>query len=865
MNIFSMIAFIRKYLILTAFFVFLFFCLFVGDGQQMLIDVVGAGGVLVLTFIAFLYGKKERELPVFPLIVGSMTIIYFCIRTIFSDDIGHSVYSTVRMIDVFLVFYLLYCYSTDEDRNIFPKFILGFCMVSLFVSCLYFCVPSLSHVLPNSNLLIPTYGHNNIVDILLFGIPVAVFFAIKTRKFLYLFIFIFLFLGILFSFARVAMGIVVLFLVVILFFYRKRISIKTKIMIGVFCFFITGMMTILFFVPQTSYTRYFPDTIVPKMTKEVDKAGNRFEYFRQAGEAIKERPLFGSGPGTFILQSKRLQSSSDSFSRYAHNVFLQELTEEGIVGMTLILCLLVWWAITCFGMYKKKEQSQRWFFVLIGSGIVLQTMNACADFSLSFLVIQMLFVSSMALVALDDSSKTRRVSRFPAIVYVWIGVIFIFYILTSLTSIGFGKYISIFASYHFLSEFSSIEYLKKSDPSVSSQDVTFISTLHKKNPDVLSLLGGDSLSQAAQLFPKDFIIHQVYIQTLIQEKKYSETGIALQRLCVSVLRTYRQTMLPDTVCSSDFTSPVLQEAYEVVDPLILDDAIGIDVSLAKYFYLLGYHILSKDPSLTIQLWKLAASFAPQWSYFPVELANLYYQQKDYLKVLEILDECQEYIEAYGHCVNVSFSNLQTAGFFMEDILQIPKTGMLIKKQTHWDSYDQKKTITILNSLVRLRDVTGIRDILSAMTTRFFSEEQKKIVENMDFSDPLFIENIPLAISLLEKNSLHINDRVFLAKLYYFIGYFVLDINPDMTKKLWNFSFYLAPEWSYFPVELASLYHQEHEDVAGSNILRQCQNNVDASYHCQKTTLNTIPKPGFFYEDVLRLPDQSKLINMQLQQ
>ena len=666
-----MIAFIRKHLILMSFFLFLFFCLFVGDGQQMLIDVVGAGGVLILTLIAFLYGKKERELPVFPLIIGSLTILYFCIRTIFSDDIGYSFYSTVRTIDVFLIFYLLYCYSTDEDRNVFPKFILGFCVVSLFVSCFYLFFPALVEILPQSNLLVPTYGHNNIVHILLFGIPIAVLFAIKTKKFFYFFISAFLFLGLLFSFARVGMVIVFLFYVVVLFFYWKQMSLKKRSVIFIGCFSITAMVSVLLLFPQRSYQMYFPENLLPKMMKHIDKTSNRLEYFRQAGEAIKERPLFGSGPGTFILQSKRLQSSPGSFSRHAHNVFLQELTEEGIIGMTLIVCLFMWWMVVCWCIYKKNNHEQRFFLFVLGIGLVLQTMNACMDFSLHFFIIQMLFIASMAFMIFPQGSKKNSFPASPLAVYVGIGIVFIFYVLTSLTSIGFGKRIPFFISYRFLSEFSSIEYLKNPNIPVSEKDRVLIKILHNKNPDVLSLLGTASLAEATRLFPMNFSMKKAYVSILIREKKYQEVGIRLKELCVASLKDEKQTSLKNVTCNIDFTTPLLWDAYEHVDTQILDKADGIDMALAKYFYFLGYDVLSKNPSLTVQLWRLAASFAPDWSYFWLELANLEHVVFHDEKIFDdIMHTCQMNEYAKRHCQSFSGETIPMPGYFFTAIQQI---------------------------------------------------------------------------------------------------------------------------------------------------------------------------------------------------
>ena len=67
---------------------------------------------------------------------------------------------------------------------------------------------------------------------------------------------------------------------------------------------------------------------------------NRLEYWRQAIEAIKERPLFGSGPRTFYLLSRRLQSAPNSWSWFAHSFPLQTAAETGLVGLSIFLFLI---------------------------------------------------------------------------------------------------------------------------------------------------------------------------------------------------------------------------------------------------------------------------------------------------------------------------------------------------------------------------------------------------------------------------------------------------------------------------------------------------------------------------------------------
>jgi len=671
-----MIDFIRKHLILNVFFLFLGVCLFLGDGQQMLIDVVGAGGVLVFILVAFLYGKRQRKLPLTPTLLLGGTILYFCIRTVFSDDIGYSVYTTIRMIEAFIIFYILYCFTTDEDRKVFPTYLLGFCIFSLFASIVYIFTPILSNTLTKSNLLVPTYGHNNVVDILLFGIPIAFFQLIFQKKPLYLYIIMFLLFGIIFSFSRTAMMIVVLFLVISLLFYWKKVSLKKRLFLGFFFFSILGILSLLLVIPQTTYKKYVPITILPKMTKQVDGAGNRFEYFRQAIEAIKERPLFGSGPGTFLLQSKRLQKTPDSYSRYAHNALLQELTEVGIIGTVPPLLLFLWFFIHTVRMYRKERGKKRFTLVVLTLCVLLQTLNALMDFSLNYFVVEMLYVSLIATIVSLESAP-MRVSSHRIHTILIIGsllLVLIFYTLSSLCSTGILRRNPLFSRFCFLSEFMCVESLKKTNENLKDWELASISRLHEKNPDVL-------FPFARHLSGKE------EVSLLFQVASYDSKNIRMFDDMFQIFNT--ESIVPKSkqllLLSKGFFSPLLyreaEKLIQSIDNEEIFDTISMNVRnekdvmsyLAKQYYQLGMYYLPFNPTMTQDFWLISAEAYPSLSYYRVELASLYASLlHDERMAHEQLEICMRDKTASGHCMMVledikesGIQALPPVGYFKE--------------------------------------------------------------------------------------------------------------------------------------------------------------------------------------------------------
>ena len=63
--------------------------------------------------------------------------------------------------------------------------------------------------------------------------------------------------------------------------------------------------------------------------------GARFDYWRTAVEITFNHPLLGTGPGTFQRPYAQLKSPTAEMARLAHNDYLEQFSDSGIVGGTL--------------------------------------------------------------------------------------------------------------------------------------------------------------------------------------------------------------------------------------------------------------------------------------------------------------------------------------------------------------------------------------------------------------------------------------------------------------------------------------------------------------------------------------------------
>jgi O-antigen ligase len=64
-------------------------------------------------------------------------------------------------------------------------------------------------------------------------------------------------------------------------------------------------------------------------------AGARFDYWRAAVETTFKHPLLGTGPGTFQRPYAQLKSPTAEMARLAHNDYLEQFSDSGIIGGTL--------------------------------------------------------------------------------------------------------------------------------------------------------------------------------------------------------------------------------------------------------------------------------------------------------------------------------------------------------------------------------------------------------------------------------------------------------------------------------------------------------------------------------------------------
>lgn len=253
---------------------------------------------------------------------------------------------------------------------------------------LYTAVPQLSSYLPSTTLLTAMYGHNQAAVLFLLALPLLWWTAEEKKSWLARLGIVFVFGSLLLTFAR--LGIVLgVTEVGVLWFTTADKKLKK---LGAGLLFLSFGVLLAVSLAWSLVMTTSGDCPYPVFQAQLCKPLHqelRPEYWRQALQALIQRPLTGWGGGTFSLVSLRLQSREGLYSGYAHNELLQAFTEYGLLGGLLFLVFFFW--IIRKGLYQLRFPHQRlsFCFALAVLAVILESFF---NFSLHLIGLWLLFL-----------------------------------------------------------------------------------------------------------------------------------------------------------------------------------------------------------------------------------------------------------------------------------------------------------------------------------------------------------------------------------------------------------------------------------------------------------------------------------------
>lgn len=653
---------------LAIFFFFLTTSLFLGDGKQPFVDAWWALGILMMYGIRY-YQRGRFDLRPLPRLIGwawVALLLYYVILTPFSDSAGYSITATIQLIEAYLVYMMFATISSERVIALFTKGLLFVGVVATLTSFVFLLLPSLAGFLPPMNLLYATYGHNHLADLLLFIFPIA----IAQQSWLILTLFT---IGMIFTFARGAWILLVLYLV-FLYIKNKSSYLKQIVLVG-------AAVLVAVFLAVSLLSRNGTSTVLaqkaPQLARLIQKPSlvedSRWEYWRQAIEAIKERPFFGSGPGTFYLQSKRLQSAPSSYSWFAHSFPLETTVEVGAVGAMLLSLVFI-------ASLRRARASP------LFTSLLLALLYGFFEFNLNYTAVWLPLWAILGLSFNDKKNNHQRHQGSRGLAVGGLVVLCVFYVTyissVALDVVGNKKPAFYIAPYIVSTTKNYLEQVSRDNRKLSLIEERAILKIYKKDPEVLALLA-QNMDHQGNVAAGTYYEKSSLLDPYNQDYKKKSFIFSVKNGPINVVgkhvKQWGNELLIGTpqkeASKIDFSSPIFAEEYKTIFSNEAYKPPQTPEALSTLYYQLGLSVLFKEPQRTRELWTLARDSAPDWGYYHVELASLLlYVFRDEKKATIVLTNCQAYQYPAELC-RVTLDYLSEApkpGSFEEKIQEILK-------------------------------------------------------------------------------------------------------------------------------------------------------------------------------------------------
>jgi len=671
--------------VLAGFFIAVLLLVFIGDGKQSLAEATAGMTAVLLWACTKKQGKSTTTT------IGTIDLLWkvvfgvWFLSSWFSDSRGYSLSAFARLLSGYLIFWALYYEGKKSRPAIFIQGLQVLGIVVLVFTFFYSLAPNVFREFASPLLLYATSGHNHAADIYMFVFPTTVFLFFWQKSKTMGLLTALLALGLLLTFARGALLLLCCWVVLLVLTQTKPHIIKQKLLL----LSIAALSLLLILLVSRNNEPFFLSSgswWQRQTQKPLLIQNERRWYWKQGIQAFIERPLLGSGPGTFYLQSLRLQESSSQHATYAHNTPLQLLAETGIIGFlpfTLLIAFLLKTIITVQKnthntKEKKETQALAW-------ATTLSFFYGFIEYNLDILAIWLLFwgtcgyVLGLLVPRAPESHKPTHVQGVAA----W-------------TLLAYSLFLSLGAFYmHVLKNTrtaflftpfranSAVGYLQSRENStdVSLFEKKLILFFHAKNPGVLFALAQNTDAKesptAAELYertlaadPQNVQFYRSYMRHLLSEgfneKAQATTSFLTQKLL--------EAKTPTTYLYSTEEKYKIASAYSLSTLDSLGGTTEMSQTLAKIHYLLGAAFVDRDPTLTRLLWVTARDLSPEWEYYHLELAALEQDTfKNITKTRLVLAECQLYYYPARTCAltNTGEMGLLPVGSLKDKILTIP--------------------------------------------------------------------------------------------------------------------------------------------------------------------------------------------------
>lgn len=379
--------------------ILLFILLFIPNQGKEYFSIAGLIGLFSF-FLLPIFIKNVRQ----DILHKNLTTIFFIlflvvltVSTFFSIDRGRSVIQLLLFVSYFIIFTSIRSvFASHKGKELFAIFYLLFAIVLSFIS-LYntFILHYVNRAQEGTSFMWIYFGHNHLSGILIFAIPLAFYFLWENwrNKFIRLILLLVTCCLLLVMFSTLArVSLLSLFISLFIGSFFLPIAAMKKSLIASF----VGVM-LIFFVLPFGISSKTAKLAVPKRKIDVTVQTNRVLYWNQAVTNFTLHPLFGTGLDTFRKVNSNSafpQKPTSLRSDYAHNFFLQMLSDAGIFGFLTSLGLI--FIILSHSVQKilvksHSVLSDKFLSIAFFIGIFASTLNTLFDYDWQLPTIFLLF------------------------------------------------------------------------------------------------------------------------------------------------------------------------------------------------------------------------------------------------------------------------------------------------------------------------------------------------------------------------------------------------------------------------------------------------------------------------------------------
>lgn len=378
----------------------------------------------------FFLRKRKVSKSFFPVIgAWAVFVLVNLVSTISSISLNYSLPVFIEVLGIFSYFVFFYFAVSDESH----LKLLAFWVVSvgfiLSLMSIYY-IFSRPLTISTMNLVYAVHGHNHLADYLVFVLPIILVSFIKAKKGVHTILLgsllTYFYLSFLLTFSRSGYVAASLMTIFIIWFYKPGLKKAFVLYFGTLLPILTIALMLL--ISHTNLADkiespkgFTKNWIERQVVKPINKESRPY-YWQQAIAGFKLRPLFGNGPETFRLTSKRFQTREKIISWFAHNSILQYSSEIGLVGVLSFLTVLAVSTKTALRNIKRSG-----FTIPLMVGVFGSLLQSLLSFNLNFLAINLLLWILIAS-ALKVSLIRSRKYYLPSIHYLLIVTVFISFV-----------------------------------------------------------------------------------------------------------------------------------------------------------------------------------------------------------------------------------------------------------------------------------------------------------------------------------------------------------------------------------------------------------------------------------------------------